>query len=203
MRALARFLIACLLALGTAGAVADDIEVREARLEATDDGYAVRADFAFEFNARLEEAVRGGVALYFAYEFELTRPRWWWFDEKTVTRRHVVKLSYHALSRQFRLAAGVMQQSFGTLEEALAVLRRLRGWVVAERGLVLPDASYEAALRLRLDLSLLPKPFQVSALTSREWRLESPWRRFPVRTVAPTPASAEPRRDDGERGGGQ
>ena len=38
--------------------------------------------------------------------------------------------------------------------------------------------SYEAALRLRLDVNQLPKPFQVNALASREWTLQSEWHRF-------------------------
>lgn len=194
---LSRVLLALVLVLATVLARADDIEVRDVRLEPVDEGYALQADFAFEFNPRLEEAVRSGVALYFAYEFELSRPRWYWFDEKTLVRRHTVKLSYHALSRQFRLAAGVVQQSFATLDEALAVLRRLRGWSVVDRSVALQDTPYDAAVRMRLDLGLLPKPFQVSALTSREWRLESPWKRFAFR---PAPAVPEPKRDDAEKG---
>ena len=196
----ARVLLAVLAVLVAALARADDIEVREARLEPVEEGYAVQADFAFEFNQRLEEAVRGGVALYFAYEFELTRPRWYWFDEKTLVRRHTVKLSHHALSRQFRLAAGVVQQSFATLEEALAVLRRLRRWAVVDRSVSLQDAPYEVAIRMRLDLGLMPKPFQVSALTSREWRLESPWKRFVFRPASAAPPAPEPRRDEPEKG---
>ena len=59
------------------------------------------------------------------------------------------------------------------------------------------DADYEAALRMRLDTSMLPKPFQLSALTSRELHLESPWTRFTVRSPQQVPApveSREPRR---------
>ena len=41
-------------------------------------------------------------------------------------------------------------------------------------------ARYEAALRLRLDVNQLPKPFQVSALASREWTLQSEWHRWSV-----------------------
>lgn len=197
---LPRILLAILVLLAATLARADEIEVRDVRIEPVEDGYALQADFAFDFNPRLEEAVRGGVALYFAYEFELTRPRWYWFDEKTLVRRHTVKLSYHALSRQFRLAAGVVQQSFATLDEALAVLRRLRGWAVLDRSVALLDTSYDAAIRMRLDLGLLPKPFQVSALTSREWRLESPWRRFAFRPAVATPAAPEPRRDEPDKG---
>lgn len=197
MRGIAIMVLAMLALLAGPGARADGIEVRDARLEAVDDGIALNADFAFEFNPRLAEAVRGGVPLYFVVEFELTRPRWWWFDEKTVAKRHQVKLSYHPLTRQYRLAAGVIQQSFGSLEEALVVLRRLRNWIVVEKSSPLQEAPYEVALRMRLDLTLLPKPFQVSALTSGDWRLESPWKRFIYRGV-PT---AEPRRDEADKAG--
>jgi Domain of unknown function (DUF4390) len=36
-------------------------------------------------------------------------------------------------------------------------------------------ARYDAAVRLRLDGNLLPKPFQVNALTSSDWSLQSEW----------------------------
>ena len=37
---------------------------------------------------------------------------------------------------------------------------------------------YDAAIRLRLDVNQLPKPFQVDALASREWTLTSDWYRW-------------------------
>jgi hypothetical protein len=46
---------------------------------------------------------------------------------------------------------------------------------------------------MRLDVTLLPKPFQLSALTSRELTLESPWRRFSFRPQPPPPAPVESR----------
>jgi len=198
MRGIAVLLCACAILVASPFARADEIEIRNVRIDAIEEGLALHADFAFELNPRLAEAVKGGVPLYFVVEFELTRPRWWWFDEKSVAARNTVKLSYHPLSRQYRLASGVIQQSFATLDEAVAVLRRVRNWIVVEKSAPLQDAIYEAALRMRLDLTLLPRPFQVSALTSRDWRLESTRKRFTYRPGAPlTPA--EPRQDDGER----
>ena len=173
--------------VGASPARADDIEVREARLEQTEEGLALSADFAFDFNARLENAVTNGVPLYFVVEFELTQPRWYWFDEKTATKRLQTRLSYHALSRHYRLSTGLLQQNYASLGEALAVLRRIRGWQVLEKSSPLADASYQAAVRMRLDLTLLPKPFQVNALTSREWHLDSDWKRFTWRPSAATP----------------
>ena len=198
MRRVALQLLAFLALFAAPGARADEIEIAHARLEAGEEGLALHADFAFEFNARLADAVKGGVPLYFVVDFELTRPRWWWFDEKTATKRNQLKLSYHPLSRQYRLASGVIQQSFGSLDEALQVLRRVRNWIVVERSAPLQDGVYEAAVRIRLDLTLLPKPFQVSALTSRDWHLESGWKRFTYRNPAQSPAvdpAEAPRKD--------
>lgn len=168
---------------------ADEIEVNDARLNATEDGIALSADFTFDLNARLAEVVTNGVPLYFVVEFELTRPRWYWLDEKAAAKRIQVRLSYHPLTRHYRLSTGVLQQTYPTLEEALNVLRRVRNWQVVDRGASLADANYEAAVRMRLDVQLLPKPFQLSAITSRELNLESPWKRFVFR---PPPASALP-----------
>jgi hypothetical protein len=39
-------------------------------------------------------------------------------------------------------------------------------------------ARYEAAVREKLDVTQLPKPFQVNALASRDWQLASDWHRF-------------------------
>ena len=189
---LMKLLVALALGVGPA-ARADEIEVADAQLAATDDAVVLSADFSFELNPRLVEAVVNGVPLYFVVEFELTRPRWWWFDEKAAAKRLQLRLSYHALSRHYRLSTGVLQQNYTTLEEALNVLRRLRNWPVVDRTAGLADASYEAAVRMRLDVTLLPKPFQLSALTSRELNLESPWRRFGFRPLAAAPAAVESR----------
>jgi hypothetical protein len=192
MRLLVALLCGAAIALADA-ARADEIEVTEAQLASTDEGLALSADFSLELIPRLAEAVANGVSLYFLVEFELTRRRWYWFDEKAAAKRLQIRLSYNALSRHYRLSTGVLQQNYGTLDEALNVLKRVRGWVVLERGAVLADASYDAAVRMRLDVTLLPKPFQLSALTSRELNLESPWKRFSYRPPAPPPAPVEAR----------
>ena len=164
--------------------LAAEIEVADPHLSAVEDGYVVAADFSFDFNQRLEEAVSKGVVLYFVFDFELTRPRWYWFDEKVVSRSQTYRLSYHALTRQYRLSFGALHQSFETLAEALRVLSRLRNWVVIEKPAadkgdkIQPRVgeSYQAAVRLRLDINQLPKPFQIAALGNKDWNLASDWK---------------------------
>lgn len=177
-------LLCFLLLLAPALALADTFEARDAQLEAQDDAWTISAEFSVELNARVEEAVNRGVPLYFNFEFELIRPRWYWLDEKAVQAAQVYKLSYHALTRQYRLSAGSLYQSFNSLGEALRVLARPR-MQVFDKSRVRAGESYVAAVRLRLDVTQLPRPFQVSALTNRDWTLESEWRRFPFRPDGP------------------
>lgn len=191
--------IACAAGMAAGPALADEIEVQHLALRATEEGLALDADFALELSPRLADMVSNGVPVYFVVEFELTRERWYWFDEKAASRSLHLRLSYHALSRQYRLSTGLLQQSFPTLQEALHLLTRVRNWLVVERAVPLAQADYEAAVRMRLDAALLPKPFQLSALTSRELQLESAWKRFTVRAPRHVPAPVESR--EPEEGG--
>lgn len=172
----ARALALTLLCLWLPLAAAAEVDIRNPQLSAGDDGHTLSADFIFEFNSRLEEAVGRGVVLNFLVEFELTRSRWYWLDEKLATRTQTLRLSYNALTRQYRLSSGALHQSFSSLEEALRILSRLRRWQVLDKSVPLrPGESYQAALRMRLDPSQLPKPFQLTALASKEWNLASDW----------------------------
>jgi len=182
-------------ALAAPAARADDILVTRATLELAEEGYLLSADFEFELSARLEDALSKGVPLFFLVEFELTRPRWYWFDERAVTSSQNWRLSFHALTRTYRLSSGALTQSFPTLGEALRTLQRTRSWLVMERGQVKPETRYVAGVRMRLDTAQLPKPFQVSALANREWTLASNWFRWEVTTPpadAPRPPPAPP-----------
>lgn len=166
------------LLLAALVALAGEVEIRNPQLVVEDDAYILAADFSIDFNTRLEEAVTKGVVLYFLTEFELTRPRWYWLDEKVVSRSQTFRLSYHALTRQYRLSTGALHQSFETLGETLRMLSRLRNWNVLERNAVKPDQTYLAGLRVRLDLSQMPKTFQVTAIANRDWNLASDWVRW-------------------------
>lgn len=194
------YVLACLaLAAGAGIARGDGIEVRDLALRAAEDGMVLDADFSFELSPRLADMVANGVPLYFSVDFELTRQRWYWFDENTASRRLQLGLSYHALTRQYRLATGPLQQTYATLEEALQGLMRVRNWLVLDRTVSFADTDYQAAVRMRLEVTLLPKPFQLSALTSPDLQLESPWKRFTLRSPRHLPAPVESRAGEAAR----
>jgi hypothetical protein len=177
-------LLAALLLVVAAAlpARAEGIEILNAALITSEDGPVLEAEFEITLTHTLEEALNKGVPLYFSLEFELIRPRWYWFNAKVADHHQQYRLSYSALARQYRVGVGKLYQNFRSLSEALAFLSRVRVRDIVEAGTLSKGTSYIAALRMRLDISQLPKPFQITAVGSRDWSLSSDWYRW---TIAP------------------
>ena len=161
-----------------APAHADTISVQRASLQGDGNGWNLDARFDFELNSSLEDAVNKGIPLYFTTEFELTRPRWYWFDEQPVSVTQTLRLSFQPLTREYRVSSGGLQQGFPSLAEALAVVKHVTSWHVIDRNQVQPGQTYTASVRMQLDTALMPKPFQVDAVNNRDWTLASDWKRF-------------------------
>ena len=154
-------------------ALAGQIEPKEASLQVSDETYALTAEFAIDLGPRLEEAVTRGVPLFFNLEVVVERPRQFWAAEHIVTKLHSQKLSYSSLTRQFRLSSGGLSQSFETLSDALRILGRAGSLPVVDKASLKPGDTYQVAVRLSLDRNQLPKPFQVDAITDKDWRVEA------------------------------
>jgi len=165
----------------TLPARAEGINVRDAVLAAADEAYYLEANFEIALSPTLEEALNKGVPLYFLLEFEIIRPRWYWLDDRVISTQQQYRLAYNALTRQYRLGIGAFFQNFNDLNEALAFLSRVRRRHVLDIGMLSRGTAYAAAVRMRLDVSQLPKPFQLNALASRNWNLSSEWYRWSVK----------------------
>ena len=190
--------ILCLLS----SAHADGITVQKAEARFDGESYQLSADFEIHFNAVVDQALTRGVPLYFISEFTLTRPRWYWLDEDVAQSEQTTRLTYNALTRQYRIARGPLFQNFSSLDDALRIIghqsatpidaslfRQDDGYIAA----ILPnkDGDYIAAVRMRLDVTQLPKPLQVNALATEDWSLDSDWYRWIVRPSAAISAADE------------
>lgn len=181
MRCLSRisWVVGATLWLGCAAlALAEGIEIKSAELELAEDVYQLSAEAEINLNPTLEDALNKGVPLHFVAEFELKKPRWYWLDETISAAQQHIRLSYHALTRQYQLSVNSQLRSFPSLNEARYELGRLRDWPVAKRTQLKEKQGYIAGVRFRLDLALLPKPLQVTALAAKEWNLDSDWYRW-------------------------
>ena len=182
-----QFILYCLLALSlfSSAASAEGIKIQSAELERVDSDWLLNATFKIDLTPGLEDAVQKGVVLFFQAEFDLTRSRWYWFDEKATLAQRQARLSYQPLTQQYRIASEGFSFSAKTIFEALQAVGSIGGWRVIDNNQIDPSKSYTAALRMTLDLSKLPKPFQVNALNNRDWNVSSDWLRFPFSSNGP------------------
>ena len=182
-----QFIFLCLMLLGVhmTSASAEGIKIKSFELEKVDGDWLLNASFQIELAPGLEDAVQKGVVLYFQTDFEITRGRWYWFEEKAVLSQRQIRFSYQPLTQQFRIASEGFTFSAPTIAEALQAVGSIGGWRVIDNAQLDQSKSYMAALRMVLDLSKLPKPFQVNALNNRDWSVSSDWYRFPFSPTGP------------------
>lgn len=154
-------------------AKAQGIQVNSVSVAAKDNGLMLSLDAEVALNSTLEQALEKGIMLYFAVKFSLIDARWYWMDDEVVRGKYRVGLRYYALTRQYHLSHPSFSQSFNTLGEALHALGQLNDYPLTVKSDIRQDADYIASLRIWLDLTRLPKPFQVEALGSNQWNLDS------------------------------
>jgi len=166
------------LALLSPKARADIVPVKSAELRIDEGELFLSAEFDLALTPTLEEALQKGIPLHFVVEFDLTRARWYWLDERVAEWSVTYRVSYSPLTRQYRVASGPLGQTFESLDDVERFISRVSSRPVARADMLTKGARYEAALRIRLDVTQLPKPFQVNALALREWQLASDWQRW-------------------------
>lgn len=155
-------------------------EISVMRVERTPEGLVVSAQMQFDLPTSVDEALQKGIPLFFVAEAALVRERWYWYDKDVARASRHLRLSYQPLTRRWRLLvsngpignAGVaLGQTFDTRDEALAAVQRLSNWKIAEPQDVESDARQSVTLRFRLDVSQLPRPFQIGLVGQDDWTI--------------------------------
>ena len=190
-RALVTLAGAALLLQGMPALAGESMQVKTLQLDLSPDDGAVllSAQFAVDLSAALKDAVSRGLPLHFITEFEIYRPRLFWFNKKAASGHMEWRLSYYALTRQYRLNSASGSESYATLDEAITQMTALRGWPVTTIDRLDAGEEYIVRVRMRLDTAQLPKPFQITALTDSDWNPQSEWKGLSfVVPTQPTPA---------------
>jgi len=155
------------------------------QLDWSDGGVFLTANLKFDLSPPVEDALRKGIPMYFVAEAELFRDRWYWTDQKLSSEARHMRLSFQPLTRRWRLnvsptpignsGLGVtLSQSFDSLPDALASLQRFARWKIADVAEVTevdPEARLHVEFSFRLDVSQLPRPFQIGAVGHSDWSL--------------------------------
>ncbi|MDO4903987.1 MAG: DUF4390 domain-containing protein [Lautropia sp.] len=191
-RALVTLAGLALLTQGAPSQAGESLQVKSIRLDLSpDDGLLLLdAEFVIDLSDALKDAVSRGLPLHFVTEFEVIHPRSFWFDDTIATGQLEWRLSYHALTRQYRVSWAKGSEAFNTLDEALVLMMRPKDWVIGSVDQFRRDRTYLIRVRMRLDSSRLPKPFQITAITDSDWNFQSEWKGMTF--VVPTQPTPEP-----------
>jgi len=206
-RRCAALLLVLSLLFSALPAVAREPKAESLALQRTSDGLYLSARLEVAPSAAVEDALLRGVPLYFVWQAEVLRDRWYWSDKRVASAQRTLRLVYQPLTRRWRVSlsnnaeagrggAGLsyaLHQNFDDLSDALAGVSRVLRWRIAEADALTAGGGQRVELAFRLDLSLLPRPFQIGMANQPEWlvdfrrRIEVPGAIEPDVPPAPVP----------------
>ncbi len=152
----------------------NSLAIKNAEINSQFEAYFLNADFDLSFNDDLDEAIRKGIPINFIIEFELKKPRKYWFDEEVAKKTKEILLTYHALSKQFILSESENHLiAFDNLTQAKNELKRIKNWRIFDKSQIDDTDKYSAYLQVKLDQTKLPKQLQADITSNQEWQLAS------------------------------
>ena len=181
-------LIVPLLLAMSLNAAGEGISATRAEAKLTHAGQlSVSSRFRTDLPDQLKEALKQGVPLHFNLSWQLSAPSMSSYKfkfEQLLNNDSTIqyKLSFHPLTNRYRVTVGTFSTEYDTLETALRAVGAVANWKVLSKG-ALSDVAVKdtkAEIRLLLTTAKLPKPFQINALTSKNWHLDSGWKSLSV-----------------------
>jgi len=161
-------------------------EIAQLQIDRNADGIFLSAAVRFELPTVVEDALLKGIPMFFVAEVEVFQSRWYWYDKKVLAAERQAHVAFggQPLTRRWRLnvASGAitanslgvaLNQSFDSLDDALAAIRRVPRWKIAEAADIDPGQKYNLTMNFRLDVSQLPRPFQIGALGQADWNISA------------------------------
>ncbi len=158
-------------------------ELTQLKVERSDEGIHLSAIVQFDLPAVVEDALMKGIPMFFVVEADIYQSRWYWADRRVASATRTIRLAYQPLTRRWRVnivtglinnSAGLratLNQNYDSLTEALSAVQRLSRWRIADNAEVDPDVIHKLEFSFRLDLSQLPRPFQIGVAGQRDWTI--------------------------------
>ena len=177
-------LLACVFLLLFSNA-SRSAELTQFSVERGEDGVYLSAIVRFDLPAVVEDALMKGIPMFFVAEADTYLNRWYWADKRVASATRTIRLAYQPLTRRWRVnivsglinnSAGLratLNQNYDTLSEALSAVQRLSRWRIADNVEVEADVAHKLEFSFNLDLSQLPRPFQIGVAGQKDWTISA------------------------------
>jgi Domain of unknown function (DUF4390) len=176
-------MLAAVLAWATVGvAQAEDpldgeLEIRSAYAVPSHGVIMLSARVAYPGSDLLSASLKDGVTLSFDLECIVTRHRRFWFDAEAVDLVRHRELTYHVVTDRYLLRdvdTGA-QESFPTLEAALASVGAVEEWPIVVDSQLHGDGQWQIALRAGVRRGHMPDALRTLMFWSNAWHRTSDW----------------------------
>lgn len=152
------------------------------KLERQDDALVLSVQLDFELPSVVEDALLKGIPIYFVASADVMRERWYWTNKRVASAQRHMRLSYHPLTRRWRLnsASGelsdtsqglALNQNFETLVDAMRTIRRISYWKIADLAAIEAGGKHVVEFSFQLDTAQLPRPLQMGTQGMSDWRI--------------------------------
>jgi hypothetical protein len=176
-------------------------ELAQLSVERGDDGVYLSAIVRFDLPPVVEDALQKGIPMFFVVEADVYQSRWYWSDKRVASATRTIRLAFQPLTRRWRvnIVSGLinssgglratLNQNYDSLPEALSAVQRLSRWRIGDNADIDPDVVHKLEFSFRLDLSQLPRPFQIGIAGQRDWTIGAqaserlqlpPWKASPA-----------------------
>jgi hypothetical protein len=176
-------IVAAVMAWATVGlAQAEDpldgeLEIRSAYAVPSHGVIMLSARVAYPGSELLTASLKDGVTLSFDLECIVTRHRRFWFDAEAVSLVRHQELTYHVVTDRYLLRevdTGA-QESFPTLEAALARVGTVEEWPIVVDSQLHGDGEWQIALRAGVRRGHMPDALRALMFWSNAWHRTSEW----------------------------
>ena len=158
------------------------VDLIELRVERGDDGLYLSARLDFQLPTAIEDALLKGIPVRFVADADVFRERWYWYDSEIASAQRFMRVAYLPLTRRWRLntssepitnaGLGVgLTQHYDSLADVMASVQRISRWRIATMAELEPGGRQTLRFRFRLDMSQLPRAFQIGAIGESDWVL--------------------------------
>lgn len=158
-------------------------ELEKLLLERTEEGLFLSAGLRLTITPAMENALERAVPIYFVMQAEVLRNRWYWTDQQAAKASRTYRLAYQPLTRRWRVSVSsglgpatglqyALHQNYETLHQAVSSIVRVSRWRIVEPDRLDKDEPYYLNYQFKLDLALLPKPFQLGMTNQSDWAID-------------------------------
>lgn len=158
----------------------EGVDVRNASTRLQAGVWFLDADIGYGLNETALEALDSGLVLDVELSIRLTQRRRIIWDPVFAELRQRYSLQFHALTERYilrNLNSGE-QETYGSLEAALAALGTVRSLPVIDDALLSQGERYYVEMRAVVDIKELGGPLALITFLWNDWRIKGDWVRW-------------------------